>query len=193
MHCKPINDSETFISKTPSLSLIVPTFRPASFDRTTTVYQAMTEENHSMGPSLVQAQYPDPHIEGALNMRDFGGYPSNVRQGAMTRRGFIYRSGHHSHITSQGWDKMRDQLHISTIFRLTDSNEASTLYGDTQSEKIKDFHVVHLPFHQEGFDKTSVFTKYSRHVSEGHSVWQYVLIYTPSVSNVFHRSLPKDT
>ncbi len=98
-----------------------------------------------MGPSLVRTQYPDPHIEGALNLRDFGGYPSNVRQGAMTRRGFIYRSGHLSHITSKGWDNMRDQLHISTIFRLTDSNEASTLYGDIQSEKIKFFDLVHLP------------------------------------------------
>lgn len=136
----------------------------------------MMETHHSMGPSPVQSQYVEPNIEGALNLRDFGGYPSNVRQGAMTRRGFIYRSGHLSHITSKGWDKMREQLRISTIFRLTDSNEASTLYGDIQSEKIKNFHLVHLPFHQEGFDKTSIFTKYSRHVSEGHSVWQCALI-----------------
>ena len=116
----------------------------------------------------------ETHIDGALNFRGFGGYSSNVSQDAVTREGFIYRSGNLSSITNNGWGKIRE-LHISTIINLTDTDEANALYAnDAQcSERVSGFKLLDLPFYQKEFDKGSLFTKYCKYASEGYSVCLY--------------------
>ncbi|CEJ60769.1 hypothetical protein PMG11_09331 [Penicillium brasilianum] len=118
---------------------------------------------------LKSPEASEANIEGALNFRSFGGYSSNVSQDAVTREGFIYRSGNLSSITNNGWEKIRE-LHISTIVNLTDMDEANALYANDaqRSERTKGFKLLHLPLNQKEFDKTSLFTKYCGYVSEGY-------------------------
>lgn len=124
--------------------------------------------------SLKKPESTESHIEGALNFRGFGGYSSNVSQDAVTREGFIYRSGNLSSITNNGWGKIRE-LHVSTIISLTDTDEANALYAnDAQcSERVKGFKLLDLPFYQKEFDKTRLFTKYCGYAFEGYSVCLY--------------------
>lgn len=127
----------------------------------------------------------EAYIEGALNFRSFGGYSSNVSQDAVTREGFIYRSGNLSSITNNGWEKIRE-LHISTIVNLTDLDEANVLYANDaqRSERTKGFKFLHLPLNQKEFDKTSLFTKYCGYVSEGYDVCLYSPLSQMCVSNI---------
>lgn len=129
------------------------------------------DELFSANSSLKKSESTESYIDGALNFRSFAGYSSTVSQDAVTREGFIYRSGNLSNITNKGLEKIRE-LHISTIIPLADTNEAEALYAnDAQcSEKFKGFKVLSFPFYQEEFDKTSLFGKYSGYASEGHSV-----------------------
>lgn len=145
---------------------------------TTTEQVLLRMDGHiSMRSSLEQKIDTRAHIEGALNFRDFGGYSSNASQHAITRKAFIYRSGHLSNITNKGWERIRE-LHISTIICLASTNEAKALYASDRqgSEKLKGFKIIHLPFYQKEFDKTRLFTKYSAYASEGHNVRLYSLI-----------------
>ncbi|KAB8231638.1 tyrosine-protein phosphatase [Aspergillus alliaceus] len=105
-------------------------------------------------------------VEGALNFRDLGEHPSDVNQPAIMRRGFIYRSGYLSNITSRGWRKLRE-LQISTIIRLVPAKEADMLYGDTEIERFEGFRVIHLSFSQAEFEKTYLFEKYTRLAAGG--------------------------
>ena len=129
--------------------------------------------------SLKKPESIETYIEGALNFRSFGGYSSNVSQDAVTREGLIYRSGNLSSITNNGWRKIRE-LHISTIISLTDTDEANALYPNEAqcSERVNGFKLLGLPFYQKEFDKTKLFTKYSRYASEGYKVCLYFSLLT---------------
>jgi hypothetical protein len=151
---------------------------------TTRDFSRMTKLS-STDSYLQKPEASKTHVEGALNFRSFGGYSSNVSQDAVTREGFIYRSGNLSSITNNGWEKIRE-LHISTIINLTDMDEAKALYANDaqRSERAKGFKSLHLPLNQKDFDKTSLFTKYCGYASEGYNVCLYFPLPQICVSNI---------
>lgn len=106
--------------------------------------------------------------EGMVNFREFGGYPTSLSPNIATRNGILYRSGHLSNLTPSGW-KLLHKLKISTIFCLTTTEEASSLYAknDQSPSEIENFEIVEIPFHKTKFSRKEVLDKYIEHASRG--------------------------
>ncbi|CAI7638640.1 unnamed protein product [Penicillium bialowiezense] len=106
--------------------------------------------------------------EGMVNFREFGGYPTSLSPNIATRNGILYRSGHLSNLTPSGW-KLLHKLKISTIFCLTTTEEASSLYAknDQSLSEIENFEIVEIPFHKTKFSRKEVLDKYIEHASRG--------------------------
>lgn len=49
---------------------------------------------------------PFLEVDGAFNLRELGGYSSNLFPGVTTRKGFIYRAGHLGNVTPTGWKSL---------------------------------------------------------------------------------------
>ena len=127
------------------------------------------EENSSPWNYFLEERLPiQPQIDGAVNFREFGGYASNLFPGAMTRKGFIYRSGYLENITPQGWTKIH-QLHISTIIQLTSMEEANSLYSKQMpvSDRLQGLKIMKLPFLQNTFSMKGLLDKYRRQLVNG--------------------------
>jgi protein-tyrosine phosphatase len=62
-------------------------------------------------------------IDGALNLRDFGGYPT--ADGALVRTGLLYRSGTTHGISSAGLARLADELGVRTVIDLRAHSERS--------------------------------------------------------------------
>ncbi|MBT4492398.1 MAG: tyrosine-protein phosphatase [Gammaproteobacteria bacterium] len=72
---------------------------------------------------------PDTHerfikIEGSVNLRDFGGYPTE--DGKTVKRGLLFRCGNLNGIPKKSWDEFAD-LDIGVICDLRSQEEAKTM------------------------------------------------------------------
>ncbi|KAL4869006.1 hypothetical protein BDV12DRAFT_185562 [Aspergillus spectabilis] len=106
-------------------------------------------------------------IEGTLNFRGFGGYPSTLRPKCSTRDGFIYRSGHLEEITPTGLEQLRN-LGITTIIDLTNSGEKNALFTDSPNESShRGFKILSLPLAKKEFSVQQLSEKYRRYLVEG--------------------------
>lgn len=72
-------------------------------------------------PSTAQHDCLDSAVEGAVNLRDLGGY--RTRDGGIVRSGQVYRSGMMHHITPAGLATLRDDLRIRTVVDLRNDQE----------------------------------------------------------------------
>jgi hypothetical protein len=111
----------------------------------------------------------DLNKEGAVNFRVFGGYSTTPNSDIKTRHGFLYRCGHLSSLTPAGWEMIHLELKISTIFRLTTPDEASSLYAKQgqSSGGPGDIEIIEVPFHDNIFSKQNILNKYIEHAKRG--------------------------
>ncbi|KAL2812443.1 protein-tyrosine phosphatase-like protein [Aspergillus cavernicola] len=67
-------------------------------------------------------------VDGLFNLRDLGGYRSNLFPNARIRHGIIYRSGHLANITDFACDRLHE-LGVSLIINLTTPGETELFSG----------------------------------------------------------------
>ncbi|ODM16031.1 hypothetical protein SI65_08465 [Aspergillus cristatus] len=94
---------------------------------------------------------PFLEVDGAFNLREFGGYPSTLFPGATTRKGFIYR--------------------IATVIDLTSAGEAEALCAGrtadtTEMQGGEDIKIIKLPLKQNAFSMDELEKKYRTYRSK---------------------------
>jgi len=80
-------------------------------------------------------------LEGCLNFRDLGGYPTEGGRTLRWRR--LYRSDALHHLTAADVTRMRDELRIATVVDLRSSSELRTEGRGALATEAMEFH--HLP------------------------------------------------
>jgi protein-tyrosine phosphatase len=99
-------------------------------------------------------------IDFTFNLRGFGGYKSTLFPGALTREGFIYRSGHLSDVTTAGWDSLQ-HMGIVTIIDLTSPGEVEIFTGAPDRTFCPlGVETIHMPFKQGIFSMERQVEKY---------------------------------
>ena len=71
--------------------------------------------------SAVHSECLDAVVEGAVNLRDLGGF--RTHDGLAVRPGRVYRSGMMQHITPAGLAALRDTFGIRTVVDLRNAQE----------------------------------------------------------------------
>ena len=79
-------------------------------------------------------------IDGAINLRDFGGY--RTTHGRLVRSGVLYRSGNTHEISSAGLAHLAQRLGIRTVVDLRSDGERSRGLSAFEAHGI---HNVHEP------------------------------------------------
>jgi protein-tyrosine phosphatase len=77
-------------------------------------------------------------IDGAINLRDFGGYPTE--DGRRVLPGMLYRSGNTHHISAEGMAYLAVQLGIRTVIDLRSPTERSQALSEFEAHGIGSVH-----------------------------------------------------
>ncbi|KAG6888906.1 hypothetical protein C0992_007145 [Termitomyces sp. T32_za158] len=107
----------------------------------------------------VLSRPPFVTIDGVINVRDLGLYPSDTNPGQMTRPRLLYRSAELSGISKEG-EKQLKALNISKVFDLRSDTEIRK-YNTPQPE-INDVEVAHIPVFQKEDYSPEMMAKYVR-------------------------------
>ena len=96
-------------------------------------------------PDVVAATLAAPPfvaVEGVINIRDFGGYPSALQPGAVVRPRALFRAGEPNRISARGVEALRG-LGVRTVFDLRADAEIAGF--QTASGGIEGVRVVRAP------------------------------------------------
>ncbi|KAG5654585.1 hypothetical protein H0H81_011560 [Sphagnurus paluster] len=102
-------------------------------------------------------------IDGVINVRDLGSYPSETSPGSVTRPRFLFRSAELSSITVEGQEKLR-ALGITKVFDLRSDTEIHK-YNTPQPE-IDGIEIVRAPvFQTEDYSPEMMAKRYQLYAS----------------------------
>jgi protein tyrosine/serine phosphatase len=91
-------------------------------------------------------------VEGVINIRDIGGYPSQSNPSLIVKPGLIFRSGDPSRITDLGKEQLR-ALGIKKIFDLRSDSEIQV--NDARAG-IDGVEIIRVPVIVGGFDLDNI-------------------------------------
>ncbi|KAF9077067.1 protein-tyrosine phosphatase-like protein [Rhodocollybia butyracea] len=156
----------------------------------------------------VLSRRPFVPIAGVINVRDLGGYPSDIHPGKCTKPGFIYRSAEVAGITEEGKEQVRS-LGIKKIFDLRSDTEIEKYNSPLPT--IEGVELVHAPvFQTEDYSpemmarryklyasgKTEAFMElYSQILDHGGPAFGAILLFVrdhPNDAFMFHCTAGKD-
>jgi len=106
-------------------------------------------------------------IDGAVNMRDFGGYPTD--DGRVVRTGVLYRSGNTHEISADGLAHLAVHLGIRTVVDLRSAGERSHAKSEFEAHGVRN---VHEPLATGvGVDPAVPLESLTRRMAEGSFDW----------------------
>ncbi|KAF9567361.1 hypothetical protein CPC08DRAFT_681195 [Agrocybe pediades] len=119
-----------------------------------------------LDPAYVQEVLSKPPfvtLDGVINVRDLGNYPSTIERGKITRPGYLFRSAEVSSITEDGKARMRE-LGITTIFDLRSDTEIRKY--NTPMPEIDGVQILHIPvFKTEDYSPEMMAKRYQLYAS----------------------------
>ncbi|KAJ4479210.1 protein-tyrosine phosphatase-like protein [Lentinula aciculospora] len=119
-----------------------------------------------LDPSYVEeilSRPPFVSIEGVINVRDLGGYPSITYPGKSTKPGFIYRSAEVAGITNEGKEQVR-RLGIKKVFDLRSDTEIKKY--NSPLPIIEGVDLLHIPvFQTEDYSPEMMAKRYQLYAS----------------------------
>jgi protein-tyrosine phosphatase len=106
-------------------------------------------------------------IDGAVNMRDFGAYPTH--DGRVVRTGLLYRSGNTHEISAEGLAHLAVQLGIRTVVDLRSAGERSRARSAFETLGIRNVHEPLAP--GVGVDPAVPLETLTRSMADGSFDW----------------------
>ncbi|KAF9266334.1 hypothetical protein L218DRAFT_997113 [Marasmius fiardii PR-910] len=123
------------------------------------------EELEALDPSYVQeilSQPPFVTIDGVINVRDLGGYPSSVPD-KITKHGIVFRSAELAGITDRGKEQLKN-LGVTKVFDLRSDTEIEKYNSALPS--LDGIEVVRAPvFSKEDYSPEMMANRYKLYAS----------------------------
>ncbi|KAG6854350.1 hypothetical protein C0991_007855 [Blastosporella zonata] len=120
-------------------------------------------------------------IDGVINVRDLGSYPSETYPGQVTRPGYLYRSAELAGISEEGQRQLK-ALNVAKIFDLRSDTEIRKY--NTPQPVIDGVEFVHSPVFQTEDYSPEMMAKYVRATTRaGYSHFPYSCDYPPGDTN----------
>lgn len=120
----------------------------------------MSNTNLTFTPDEVEralSNRPFIIVEGIINIRDIGGYPSGLYPSRIVKPLSVLRSGEPTRVTDSGKQQLR-ALGIQKIFDLRSDVEIKTYKLETLG--IEGIEIVRTPIFVGGFDPENITEKY---------------------------------
>lgn len=105
----------------------------------------------------ILASPPFVQVEGAVNLRDVGGYTIAASPNLRVKKGIVYRSGEPSHITEAGQETLRNL--VKKVFDMRSASEIKAYQSAVPN--VAGVEVVRVPLSEkESYDPSSLQTRW---------------------------------